>query len=63
MEMPKMTPCVPVPIDKNIFGDLVDKAKDWALMHGKIILITIFKINFSEIKKSYLTRKFIGRKN
>ncbi|KAK6645633.1 hypothetical protein RUM43_001913 [Polyplax serrata] len=34
MEVPKMNSCLPVPIDKRIFSDLVDRAKDWALMHG-----------------------------
>lgn len=33
-----MIPCVSLPLDKKIFTDLVDKSKDWALMHGKLFL-------------------------
>ncbi|EEB12574.1 glutathione synthetase, putative [Pediculus humanus corporis] len=34
MEAPRINPCLSLPIDKKIFSDLVDKTKDWALMHG-----------------------------
>ena len=29
-----MPPCVPLPLDQALLDDLVEKAKDYALMHG-----------------------------
>ena len=29
-----MDPCVPLPLDKKRLTDLVEKAKDYCLMHG-----------------------------
>ena len=29
-----MPPCVPLPLDQTLLDDLVEKAKDYALMHG-----------------------------
>ena len=31
-----MEPCVSLPIEKKVLDELVDKAKDWAVMHGKL---------------------------
>jgi hypothetical protein len=31
-----MDPCIPIPVDPVVLGDLVEKAKDYALMHGEI---------------------------
>ena len=30
-----MDPCVPVPMEPDLLADLVEKAKDYALMHGE----------------------------
>ena len=30
-----MEPCVPVPMEPTLLADLVEKAKDYALMHGE----------------------------
>ena len=32
-----MDPCVPIPLPDDKLDDLVEKAKDFALMHGKKI--------------------------
>lgn len=32
--IPVLNPCVPLPISENELFSIVDKAKDWALMHG-----------------------------
>ena len=29
-----MDSCIPLPIDEATLNDVVEKAKDWALMHG-----------------------------
>lgn len=34
MGTPRLDTCVPLPIDREELETLVDKAKDWALMHG-----------------------------
>lgn len=34
MGTPRLDTCVPVPIDQEELETLVDKAKDWAIMHG-----------------------------
>lgn len=31
-----MEPCVPLPLEPEELKDLVDKAKDWAVMHGHL---------------------------
>ena len=35
MDVPHLQPCIPVPLEEKKFKELVDKSKDWALMHGK----------------------------
>lgn len=37
-----MKPCIGLPLNEEAFTELVDKAKDWALMHGKIKINRIF---------------------
>lgn len=32
--MAEMKSCIPLPLDKEVLEDVVNKAKDWALMHG-----------------------------
>ncbi|XP_059485491.1 glutathione synthetase-like isoform X2 [Neocloeon triangulifer] len=34
MDNPRMTPCLDLPIDQKLLEEVVEKAKDWALMHG-----------------------------
>jgi glutathione synthase len=33
----RLEPCIKLPLENGILEDIVDKAKDWALMHGKKI--------------------------
>ena len=35
----KMDPCVPIPLDEKTLEDIVEKAKDYCLMHGKYIQV------------------------
>lgn len=32
--MSELKPCIPLPLDESVLHDVVEKAKDWALMHG-----------------------------
>lgn len=32
--MAELKPCIPLPIDEAVLNDVVEKSKDWALMHG-----------------------------
>ncbi|XP_046386680.1 glutathione synthetase-like isoform X2 [Ischnura elegans] len=34
MEIPRLEPCIPLPLEDSVLEDLVDKAKDWAIMNG-----------------------------
>ena len=34
-QCPKMEPCIPLPLNEKTLNDLVEKAKDYCLMHGK----------------------------
>ena len=34
-----MDPCIPIPLDEKTLNDVVEKAKDYCLMHGKYHLI------------------------
>lgn len=43
--MPDLDSCIPFPIDEATLNDVVQKAKDWALMHGAAMRS---KANFSE---------------
>lgn len=43
--MPDLDSCIPFPIDETTLNDVVQKAKDWALMHGAAMRS---KANFSE---------------
>lgn len=42
MDVPRLDSCIPLPIDEEELETLVDKAKDWALMHGEILLVTYY---------------------
>lgn len=33
-KMPDLDSCIPLPLDEKALADVVDKAKDWAIMHG-----------------------------
>ena len=37
----KLEPCIPLEMEKEKLNDLVEKAKDFALMHGKHTLFVI----------------------
>lgn len=43
--MPNLDSCIPLPIDDATLEDVVQKAKDWAIMHGAAMRT---KDNFSE---------------
>lgn len=43
--MPDLDSCIPFPIDEATLNDVVQKAKDWALMHGAAMRS---KANFSD---------------
>lgn len=48
----QLQPCVDLDLSKKELQDLVDKAKDWALMHGMYFhkkVITILIIRFLNI--------------
>lgn len=32
--MAELESCIPLPLDEKVLNDVVEKAKDWALMHG-----------------------------
>lgn len=34
MDTPQLQPCIELPLEKQVLEEIVDKAKDWALMHG-----------------------------
>lgn len=34
MDIPRLEPCIPLPLDDNVLEELIEKAKDWALMNG-----------------------------
>ncbi|KAF4524344.1 hypothetical protein B566_EDAN015897 [Ephemera danica] len=44
MSNPRLSPCVPFPLEDQILRDVIEKAKDWALMHGACMRS---KINFN----------------
>lgn len=46
-----MEPCIPLPLDQDVLDDIVDKAKDWALLHGMKMLT---KLQFQN-QRSYFT--------
>lgn len=31
----QLEPCIKLPLEDGVLADIVEKAKDWALMHGK----------------------------
>jgi len=37
MATTQLSPCISLPLKREILEDIIDKAKDWALMHGKKI--------------------------
>ena len=37
MACTQLSPCISLPLKREILEDIIDKAKDWALMHGKKI--------------------------
>lgn len=34
MSQSRLASCIPLPLDNKILTSVVEKAKDWALMHG-----------------------------
>lgn len=32
--MPDLDSCIPLPLDEKTLAEVVDKSKDWAIMHG-----------------------------
>ncbi|GAB0086212.1 Glutathione synthetase [Sergentomyia squamirostris] len=44
IELPVLKPCIPIPIPEEQLIDVIDKAKDWALMHGAAMRS---KVNFN----------------
>lgn len=48
MGTPRLDSCIPLPIKREELEVLVDKAKDWALMHGE-------KNNFSLMKHIFIS--------
>ena len=47
-----MDPCIPIPLDEKTLEDIVEKAKDYCLMHGKC------KIDHSFLLSQLLLLKF-----
>lgn len=39
-----MEPCIPLPLKPDVLKDLVQKAKDWALMNGNEIIKSTFNV-------------------
>ena len=35
MSTPRLQPCINLPLNKRLLEDVINKAKDWALIHGK----------------------------
>ena len=44
-----MDPCVPLPLAQDKLEDLVDKAKDYCLMHGNVSKISDMMYSISTI--------------
>ena len=49
---PKMDPCIKIPLEPEVLNDIVEKAKDFCLMHGMFtrdvyIYITIYTFKFA----------------
>lgn len=45
-----MEPCIPLPLaDGNTLKELIQKAKDWAIMHGKAKIAMYFGRMFIKI--------------
>ena len=42
----RLEPCIKLPLENDVLQDIVEKAKDWALMHGKYL---IFLLKFEQI--------------
>ena len=40
---PRIEPCVPLDFEEKELEDVVSKAKDWALMHGKLATYLFIK--------------------
>lgn len=67
MNSPKLEPCIPLPLDDKTLEEIIDKAKDWAIMHGASLrskqsyskdLIQVILYNFclASLGKSQLWR-------
>lgn len=41
----RLEPCVQLPLSKETLREIVDKGKDWTLMHGNGILLLIIKLH------------------
>lgn len=44
-DIPHLPNCIPLPLSEDVLKELVEKAKDWAIMHGAAMRS---KTNFSE---------------
>jgi hypothetical protein len=49
MACTQLSPCISLPLKREILEDIIDKAKDWALMHGKKIHLNTVCISSSII--------------
>jgi len=43
MACTQLSPCISLPLKREILEDIVDKAKDWALMHGKKMIVLVWE--------------------
>lgn len=56
---PTLPSCIPFPIAKEQLLDVVDKAKDWALMHGAGMRSkAAFNPNIMQVQKSSHTLEY-----
>ena len=56
----KMDPCIPIPLDEKTLEDIVEKAKDYCLMHGKCEIDHLFSfLHFSNLFVSDTIRAFL----
>lgn len=59
MEISRLQPCIQLQLSKEELESIIDKAKDWALMHGidKYIKFIVHHCSLSKMYNNYL--KFI----
>jgi hypothetical protein len=54
MACTQLSPCISLPLKREILEDIIDKAKDWALVHGKKIYLDIVCISGSVIRTLFM---------